>query len=140
MTTLLIPVDGSAHSLRAVERALQFKQQEQWTDLVLLSVAPLLLGRTRGFFTTTQLNLLYERQTEEMQKAARALLDKASQPYNAMVVPGTPVDAILAVADEVGAAQIYMGTRGHGAAASILLGSVANRVASLARIPVTLVN
>ncbi|GGP25066.1 universal stress protein [Silvimonas amylolytica] len=140
MTTLLIPVDGSPHSLRAIERALAFKQQDQWTDLVLLSVAPLLLGRTRGFFTTAQLNMLYERQTQEMQREAKVMLDKANQPYNAMVVPGNTVDTILTVADEVGAAQIYIGTRGHGAAASLLLGSVANRVASLSSVPVTLVN
>ncbi|MBC8422914.1 universal stress protein [bacterium] len=53
-----------------------------------------------------------------------------------LVVPGKPVDAILAAADDVGAGLIVMGTHGRRGLHRLLLGSVAEAVARRSEIPV----
>lgn len=55
------------------------------------------------------------------------------------LVIGTPATRITEVAHERNARMIVMGSRGRGALSGILLGSTANRVVQLSRVPVTLV-
>jgi nucleotide-binding universal stress UspA family protein len=52
---------------------------------------------------------------------------------------GDPVDEIAAEAKEKSFAAIVLGTRGRGAIANLLLGSVASRVACMVDAPVTLI-
>lgn len=140
MPTLLIPVDGSAQSLRAVQAALLLREQEGCDALLLLNVQLPLLGRTRGFFTDADLDILYSAEAERIFAPARALLAGAGVPHDERRAIGLAAEMIVRVARQENAAHIVMGTRGHGAAAALLLGSVASRVVSLADVPVTLVN
>jgi nucleotide-binding universal stress UspA family protein len=57
----------------------------------------------------------------------------------AVVREGDPATVLLAVARELGADMIVVGTRGLGAAARVLLGSVSSRVVAEASVPVTVV-
>jgi nucleotide-binding universal stress UspA family protein len=52
---------------------------------------------------------------------------------------GDPATEITRVAEEKGVDQIVMGTHGRGAVGSLLIGSVAQRVVHLAKVPVLLV-
>ena len=52
---------------------------------------------------------------------------------------GEPATEIVRVAQEKGVDQIVMGTHGRGAVGSLLMGSVAQRVMHLAKVPVVLV-
>lgn len=52
---------------------------------------------------------------------------------------GLPAQEIVRVAAEQGVDQIVMGTHGHGAAGSLFLGSVSQRVVKLSPLPVLLV-
>ena len=56
-----------------------------------------------------------------------------------LVIDYAPGETIVAFAEDVGADEIVMGTRGLGGLAGLLLGSVATEVISLAKVPVTLV-
>lgn len=52
---------------------------------------------------------------------------------------GTPAEQILAVAEEIGADLIVVGTRGRVGLQRVLLGSVAQRVVRLSAVPITVV-
>lgn len=59
--------------------------------------------------------------------------------FTSRVVVGLPVGRILEVGEKEGARLIVMGGRGRSGLADVLLGSKVERVAHLARIPVTIV-
>ena len=80
----------------------------------------------------------------------RALVDANERPINILlqkagvdviveVLEGPPADAILRVADVRECDLIVLGSRGHGALASLLLGSVSHRVLAHTRAPVLVV-
>ncbi|WP_027468903.1 universal stress protein [Deefgea rivuli] len=140
MSTILVPVDGSVQSIRAVAAVLAFRSHESYRELFLLNVQPPLLGRTRGYVTHQQLDELYRAEANLALSSAIELIVAAGVPYQQRMVIGAPAEMIATVAQQVGASQIFMGTRGRGASAAILLGSVANQLASLTDLPLTLVN
>lgn len=82
------------------------------------------------------------RQLEAGEKAMRpalTLLERAGVPFKSYSRTGAPADVILKFARERHCGAIVMGTRGMGALAGLVLGSVAMKVIQLAPIPVTLV-
>ncbi len=93
---------------------------------------------------------LAEPRTEEMvstpvraaRKAMESLIREARNAgveAEAIVREGDPAGAILAAAREFNAGMILVGTRGLGAAARVLLGSVSSRLVAEASVPVTVV-
>jgi nucleotide-binding universal stress UspA family protein len=73
---------------------------------------------------------------EEVADEAARELRKAGVDVIVEVLEGPAADAILNVADVRACDLIVMGSRGHGALASLILGSVSRRVISRARAPV----
>ena len=136
---LLVPVDGSAHSLQAVRHAMAL-QKITSIDIHLLNVQPgLLSGHAKMFVSEKQ---LHDYQREEADKAlqpARALLDAAKINYQHHIGVGAPAETIVAFATEKHCDQIIMGARGENALTKLILGSVATQVIELSTVPVTLV-
>jgi len=78
----------------------------------------------------------FEQRAElEANKALATIPAEARQPL--VVYQGTPGEGIVAAAD--GAALIVVGTRGYGAVATAVLGSVSSHVVRHARVPVAVV-
>lgn len=76
---------------------------------------------------------------EEALAKVRAALDRAGRPLIIHAVQDPdPGAAILREAERLGCGLIAMGTRGRGAVAGLLLGSVARQVLAQARVPVLL--
>lgn len=75
-------------------------------------------------------------QLVEELRALRSPLDAAGLAVTSEAVQGRPADAIVATAERIGADLIVTGSRGRGRLRSMLLGSVANEVASHATCPV----
>ena len=76
----------------------------------------------------------------QLLKEAVAQAQAAGLTVSATLAPvGTPAAQIVREAEEMGADQIVMGTRGMGAAGSPFMGSVAQRVVHMAKVPVLLV-
>jgi nucleotide-binding universal stress UspA family protein len=141
MNTLLVPSDGSSNSIRAVSHAVgMVKERVTPTEIELLYVLDPLT------FTSLGLTLADDAwQRERPAEVDRVLGDaekivrEANVPFRVCWRVGDPVDEIAAEAKEKPLAGIVLGTRGRGAIANLLLGSVSSRVACLVDVPVTLV-
>jgi nucleotide-binding universal stress UspA family protein len=141
MMEILLPVDGSENSLRAVRHVIAMK--EQYRDPIevhLLNVQlPVASGAVKMFIGRQQLNDFYRDEGVVALKDARALLDQAGVSYQHHIGVGDLAGTIVSYAKEKQCRQIVIGTRGRGSFAGALLGSVAVKVIHLADMPVLLI-
>lgn len=138
MLRVLVPVDGSESSLRAIQFVL--KNAPLYTErpeLHLLNVQHPFPGTIRGVHE--QAERYHHDEGAKALVAARKALDAAGVGYVYHISVGEPAEAIAHFAKEKKIEQIVMGTRGVGSIANMLLGSVASKVLHLALVPVLLV-
>jgi nucleotide-binding universal stress UspA family protein len=137
MPGILVGVDGSAHSQRALEWAAK-EAALRHAPLTVLTVHQ----AVRGFWGGTLHYSGDEALTDKAREAAQAETDKIlnglgdARPESVTVkaVEGIPAEAIL---DEgADADMIVLGSRGGGGFARLLLGSVSANVAEHAKVPV----
>lgn len=138
---ILIPVDGSANALRAVEQVIKIvAMMKQAPQLLLLNVQwNVAAGNVKLFINQETINDYYREQGMAALQPARAALEAAALPYHYHISIGTPAEAIAQYAREQGVDQIVMGRQGQGGLQSLLLGSVVNKVLHLVDCPVLLV-
>ena len=138
---ILLPVDGSENSLRAVRHVIAVK--EQYRDPIevhLLNVQlPVASGAVKMFINQQQLNDFYRDEGVAALKDARALLDQAGVSYQHHIGVGDLAGTIVSYAKEKQCRQIVIGTRGRGSFAGALFGSVTTKVIHLADMPVLLI-
>jgi nucleotide-binding universal stress UspA family protein len=140
MSRLLLPVDGSETSARAVAYALRMiGQYKDRPEVHLLNVQPPLAGVVTMFIRAAQIKQFHQDEGTQALAAARAALDAQALPYAFDIRVGDAGETIVKYAAEKNCEQICMGTRGLGHMAGMLLGSVAMKVVQLAEIPVLLV-
>jgi nucleotide-binding universal stress UspA family protein len=134
MKDFLVAIDGSEGSEAAIDEALDLAQD---------------VGAhiTFAFVRKPPASLLgypyYERLLSHELATARETLDSATDravdvgiDSASEILEGDPVDEILSVADNRGVDLIVMGSRGRGAFAGALLGSVSSAVVQHANVPV----
>ena len=138
---ILIPVDGSANALRAVDYVIKsIAALKEMPQLLLLNVQRnVASGNVKLFINQETINDYYREQGMAALQSARAALDAAALPYQYHISVGTQAEAIAQYANEQGVDQIVMGRQGQGGLQSLLLGSVVNNVLHLASCPVLLV-
>ncbi len=141
---ILIPVDGSEHSLRTVKHVVRLKDSlAQKLEVLLLNVQPpvpvkdlLFDGRLSDL---RRLEEPIKKRGAELLSPARNALDAAAIENHPHVEIGEPALAIAGFAGTYHCEMIVMGTHGLGAVASFCLGSVSTKVLHLASVPVLLV-
>lgn len=123
--SILVAVDGSAHSARALAEAVDIARGSGGRlTLMSVGVRPVVYP---GVYTSTVTDV-------ELERAALLVADKAAEdvpdgvPVSTVARVGRPSDEILKRARAAGHDLIVMGSRGHGAAASLILGSVSHAV------------
>jgi nucleotide-binding universal stress UspA family protein len=139
MPGILVGIDGSAHSQRALEWAAK-EAALRHVPLTVLTVHQ----AVRGFWGGTLHYSGDESLTEKARAAAQAETDKVlgglgdagPESVTVKAVEGIPAEAILNEGHD--ADLIVLGSRGGGGFARLLLGSVSSTVAEHAEVPVTI--
>lgn len=139
MAKILVAVDGSPHSRRAVEAAIK-QHAAAPADIHLLNVQiPIESGHARMFVDRGDLQDYYREEGLAALAEARALLEAAGIPYTHHIAVGHVAQTIAAYAGEKAFDHIVLGSHGRGTLTHLLLGSVATDVLRLANVPVMLV-
>jgi nucleotide-binding universal stress UspA family protein len=137
MPGILVGIDGSAHSQRALEWAAK-EAAIRHTSLTVLTVHQ----AVRGFWGGTLHYAGDDELVEKGRQAAQAEADKVvaslgdARPASVTVkaTEGIPAEELLNAGAD--ADMIVLGSRGGGGFARMLLGSVASTVAEHAKVPV----
>jgi universal stress protein A len=134
---ILVPVDFSEHSIRAVDHAIEFaKAFDSEIDLIHChQITPSSVAPFEASFPASMV--------EDMRKSAEAELATVRERVEAAGITVTahlsldfPSNAIETAARDLGADLIIMGTRGLTGLKHVLLGSVAERTVRIAPCPV----
>lgn len=141
MQKLLVPVDGSENSMRALRHAIARAKTNGPVSIHVVSAheEPIVFGEVAVYVSKEKIDELQRKQSEGPLKAAARELDAAKVTYTTEVLVGPIAHQIAKRADELGCDGIVMGTRGMTALGGLLLGSVATKVVHAANVPVTLV-
>ena len=138
MTSLLLPIDGSPSSARAVQTAISLFRRVVPTEVRLLhvqvsdAVPEETLGRPIGDLASA-----LDAGRRALQ-SAQALLEQAGFACTIEVRKGYVPAVIVDYAKAMGCDAIIMGTRGMGTTDEVI-GSIARQVVRLSDLPVTLV-
>ncbi len=136
---VLIPVDGSPASLRAVDFAIEMASQNPGSSLVLLNVQNIAAMALAGEAIAGDLQEAASQASGEALNKALEKLEAAGIAFKTLVRMGQAAETIAQVAREEDIQHIAMGTRGLGLIQGLLLGSVAMKVIHLAQVPITLI-
>jgi nucleotide-binding universal stress UspA family protein len=139
---ILVPVDGSAASRRAVRHALELAGGRKGASIVLVNVqnvAALSLGEAATVLPPDWIDQAVKRASHSALNAAQAACRSAGVAFRTRTEIGPIAETVVRVARNERADQIVMGTRGLGRIRGLLLGSIATQVVHLAPMPVTLV-
>ncbi len=136
---ILLPVDGSASSVRAARHCAALANAFGGTVL-LLNVQPKIEDwQTHGIGHEAALGHLRSLATQAQAEPSRVLAG-AGVAFEAAVEFGEAPEVIARVARERGCAFIVMGTRGQSELKSFVMGGVGMKVLHLAEVPVTFVH
>jgi nucleotide-binding universal stress UspA family protein len=140
---ILVPVDGSPASQRAVKVAIGLASEQKSASLVLLNVKnlPMLDLMARGSVMLAEwVNEEAERLGQEALREAIETCQAAHVRFTARIETGVPAPTVERIAAEEHIDHIVMGTRGVGGVRGLVLGSVSTQVLQLAiDVPITLV-
>jgi nucleotide-binding universal stress UspA family protein len=134
---VLVATDGSEHSMKAVQRAVDLAAN-QGAQVTLMSVA----YYVQGDFDSMPMNI-QEKLEGEARKAlqkAKALFDAKNLPVETVLEAGVvPANLIIQKAQEDKFDRIIIGSTGMNALERILMGSTASKVVAHAPCEVTVV-
>jgi nucleotide-binding universal stress UspA family protein len=140
MPGIIVGVDGSAHSQRALRRAIKEAAIHQ-EPLTVITVHQAVVGYAGGPVTYPQ----DQPETERAREAAQAETDKALAELDGPRPPSVTVTAVHGLPAEVlinaarGADMVVLGGHGIGGFGHVLMGSVVGKVAHQAACPVLIV-
>jgi len=137
LKTIVVGFDDTEPARRALERAADLAEAFG-AKLVVTSVAPILVGATRGAGPIDPVDSPEEHR-EQLQDA-RELLEARSIEVQYVPAVGEPADAIAELADDLDADLIVVGTRDPGILERLLGQSVSERVAHHAHRDVLIVH
>jgi len=135
---ILFATDGSPAALAALKSLVG---HERWfaarPELTLAHVHPAIpYGMATGWVGRKTVNDFYAEESAKALQPAREALDRAGVAYTVEARVGDPAKEIVSLAREGKFDAVALGTHGHTALASLMLGSVAQKVLTLSPVPV----
>jgi nucleotide-binding universal stress UspA family protein len=142
MVKLLVAVDGSKHSARAIDYVVKTRAQNPGgveIDLLNVQHAMPFGGRVSSVIGSDKIDQYHREEGMAALKPAMQALDAAKLKYKHHIGIGDPAQIIVDYAKQMGTTEIVVGTHGAGAVSALVLGSVATKVVALSSVPVVLV-
>ena len=140
MQIVLVPVDGSPSSKKAVEHVIDMIRRGLACDVHLLHVQqPFALNDVPEIAKPGLVERLGLDEADKAFGEVRRMLAEAGIRHSERTEMGDPAQEIALYCDVHGCDQVVMGTRGLGPVKSMVMGSVATKVLHLVSVPVTLV-
>ncbi len=135
---ILVPVDASEGSQLGMAWADLIAETIDAEIIVVVAFNPPMAIRRRGILETEHLQAQMEEDATAVATEAAQLFMDRGRNARALVVRGEAAEAILETAKSESADLIVMGRRGLGRLQGLLVGSVSERVARHASVPVFL--
>ncbi|MBP2076835.1 universal stress protein [Oceanobacillus polygoni] len=133
---ILLAVDGSEHSIRAVKYAIELVKKFDGV-IEAVYVVDENTAKKDVLYATNKFEI--EAKRKEKIKPIRELLDQSDVVFGTHVLHGEPGPRIVEFAEEREVDCVVIGSRGLNQVQSFLLGSVSHKVAKRAACPVLIV-
>lgn len=142
MAVIMVGVDGSDTSTRALDLGIRWAKNHD-DQLLVVHVIP---WSPFSFNTPAENEERHARREQELKAAAEQVLDpmmarvtQAGVQAESFLQHGNPAEMMAELAEERGVIHIIIGRSGDSAVKQAILGSIANRLAHVAPVPVTVV-
>lgn len=133
---LLVPIDGSKASLKALNSAIEIAQMSG-AQITILHVIPTIEESTKSRIEKFEKQI--EKQGQDVLDDATAIAKKQKVKFKTNLMRDSPGHAIVRLAKKGKFDHVVMSTTGTGSAQDDMLGSVSNYVVHKAEIPVYLI-
>jgi len=144
MIKLILAVDGSQPALRATIALIEAARLYRDPVHVDLVTVHLPIPPVGGFFDTVvskdMVEQYYRDEGKHAIQSSEKMLAEACIAFTSHILVGSIAETIVIHGDTAQCRMIYMGTRGMGAVANMVMGSIATKVVHLALVPVVLVH
>ncbi len=134
---ILIPIDGSATSFKALEEGLKLSKLHKSFTTVLF-VVPTGIEYV-GIYNHQLIKRALRREGEKLLKEAQKIADQMNIFVYQRIAEGKPYEEIINTAKRLGCDLIVIGSRGRGIIDKFFLGSCTERVLAEAPCPVLVV-
>ena len=122
---ILVPVDGSEYSLKAVESACDLAKSQPFSAMILMSVGIEMPELEEGRYIADKMKAQAE---AALARGKEAALKCGVTPEVILATGASPAEEIVAVAKKEKADLIVIGSRGLAGKTSSFLGSTASKV------------
>ncbi len=140
--TILVPTDGSPHSMAAAEQGVGLAKLFR-AQLIVISASPsgpqAALDLVEAELPVDLVAAEGEKEAERSVRAVQQLAKREGINARGLVLSGPPYSAIVDMAKKQGAGLIVMGSHGRSGIDRFLMGSVTERVLNLSSCPVLVV-
>jgi nucleotide-binding universal stress UspA family protein len=140
LSKILVPVDGSENSFRALEHAIFLStkiQEAQTTVLYIIEDQPSLYIYSPK--TMEKVRADYKRESTKILERCKEMANKSGINIHTVLLEGDPASKIIGYSEREKFDIIIIGSRGMGKFKEVILGSVSNKVLHHAKCSVMLV-
>jgi YjbE family integral membrane protein len=139
MQKILVPVDDSPNSLRAVRHVIEQHRRAPSIEVHLLNVQLPFPRHITQFFSGTNIHSFHRNRGEQALGPSLALLDNAGVPHTSDVRVGHRAEIIVDVATRMACDRIVMSTARKNSLTRMVEASVTNKVLELTPVPVEVI-